>query len=79
MLVIDDIGDLYGVSMSENNSGIEYLDNTSQNTGMNNTSTTIQQISSQLTVMYSPLSSIHSTKDSEFFDLDIPSVRENLT
>lgn len=79
MLVIDDLGDLYGVSISENNSDIEYLGTTSQNTVMNDPSTATQQISSQPTVMCSPLSSAHLTEDSEFPDLDIPSVRGNLT
>ena len=77
--MIDDLGDLYGVSMSENDSEIENLGTTSQNTAMKDPSTATQQIPSQPTVMCSPLSSTHSTEDSEFPDLDIPSVRENLT
>lgn len=78
MLVIDDSGDLYGVSISKTDSKIEYLGTISQNTVINDPSTTIQQTSSQPKVIYNPLFSAHSTKDSEFPDLDIPSIQENL-
>lgn len=77
--MIDDPGDLYGVSISKTDSKIEYLGTISQNTVINNPSTTIQQTSSQPKVMYNPLFLTHSTKDSEFPDLDIPSIRKNLT
>lgn len=42
MPVIDDLGDLHGVSMSENDSEIEYLGTTSQNIAMNDPSTATQ-------------------------------------
>lgn len=45
---------------------------------MNDLFTTMQQIFSQPTIMCSLFSLVHSTKDLEFPDLDIPSVRENL-
>lgn len=36
MLIIDNLKDLYSVSISKNNSKIEYLGTTSQNTIINN-------------------------------------------
>lgn len=83
MLVIDDLGaDLYGVSMSENDSEVEYLGTTSRNTGIDtllSPSTATQKIPFQPTLISSLLSSPHSTEESEFLNFDIPSIRENLT
>ncbi|WP_375449182.1 hypothetical protein [uncultured Nostoc sp.] len=77
--MIDDLENLYTVSISKNNSKIENLGNTSQNTVINDSFTVTQQIPSQLTVMCSPISLTHSTENSKFSDLDITSFRENLT
>lgn len=62
--------------MSENNSEVEYLGTTLRNTQPPDPSlTATQQILSQPTIISCALSLARS----EFPDLDIPSVRENLT
>ncbi len=76
--MIDDLGDLESVRMSEKNSEIEYLMIISQNTAIKNPSTVTQKISSQSSVICKPLCSAHSTEDSKFPDLDIPSLRDSL-
>lgn len=49
--MIEDLEDLYGLSISEKDSRLEYLSTKYQNTAMNYSSTAKQQILSQFSVI----------------------------